>query len=792
MLQFLKHNLHLCIIFITGAAVLILEVTATRLLSPYFGNTIYTVSSVISSILLALSIGYYTGGRLADRKATSYLFYLLIALSGVSVLLIYLLNLFIIPSIAYYFSISSGPLISALLLFLLPNMLLGMLSPFVAALQKKRQQSGTGRITGDVFFWSTLGSIAGSLLCGFYLIPTYGVDTIIIATGIVLFILGCSGVLWSDNKPHNAKKILIALLILLSLQLTLLNSYTSTASVTSLYRKDGTYEKLSIFDGTYAGKRTRFFMQDRSNSGAMFLDSSDLVYDYTKYFQIYKLVNTHISHVLFIGGGAYSMPKALLVDNSHVNIDVTEIEPSLYTLGKQYFRVPTTNRLVNHVEDGRRFLHDSQLSYDMIFSDVYFSLFSIPQHFTTKEFFALSKSRLSKNGIFAANLIGTLSRASPSFLFSEIRTFKTVFPNSYFFAVNSPKSLYPQNIIFVGINGSKQLDFSKSGNNVFLQSVRNKQIDLERFDLTMYPIFIDNYAPVEFTIAKTVREAFNQIASTFNGEEAMALIRQQLNFGPRFLSSPGHQREIHFLKHELAALTEEVIIQHVAHSSADGSKIMLTNIIGRINKDAKQRIIIATHFDTQRYSHNDPSQPQLTVPGADNNASGVAVLLQLAQLLSDSPHPLMVGIDLVFFDGEEGEENLQKTQWHPLGSTYFANHIKDIYHNSLPSQAIVLDMVCNKHLQLYKEINSIKDAPQLVQKFWQIAHAVSPSFIQKPKYQIYDDHTPLEQAGIPSLLVIDYDYPFYDSPEDTIDKCSQTSLKDVGAAVFQYIQKLSL
>src|SRR5438105_3106025 len=105
--MYLKRLFHqnglLFVVFLTGAAVLILEVTATRLLSPYFGNTIFTVSSVISVILLALSIGYYAGGRLADKKATIVLFYILIALSGVTVFLVYLLTLFLIPYIAYAF-----------------------------------------------------------------------------------------------------------------------------------------------------------------------------------------------------------------------------------------------------------------------------------------------------------------------------------------------------------------------------------------------------------------------------------------------------------------------------------------------------------------------------------------------------------------------------------------------------------------------------------------------------------------------------------------------------------------
>src|SRR6266516_2094377 len=108
-MELLRKNFLLFVVFLTGSCVLILEVTATRMLSPYFGNTIYTVSSIISVILLALSIGYYTGGRL-EKKASTFLFYAIIASSGVFVLMIYLLNLFLIPYIAYLYSIRYGPL----------------------------------------------------------------------------------------------------------------------------------------------------------------------------------------------------------------------------------------------------------------------------------------------------------------------------------------------------------------------------------------------------------------------------------------------------------------------------------------------------------------------------------------------------------------------------------------------------------------------------------------------------------------------------------------------------------
>src|SRR5258706_6883102 len=178
-----------------------------------------------------------------------------------------------------------------------------MLSPLVAGLQKQRQKdSGTGKITGDVFFWSTLGSIAGSLVSGFVLIPLFGVDRIIIGAGIVLLAVGLAGIIFSGKDTTKRVKFLSIIIGISCIEAILICSYTNTTNITSLYRKDGVYEKLTIYDGSYQGRPTRFFMQDRSSSGAIFLHSSDLVYDYTKYYKLYKIFNPDIKRALFIGG----------------------------------------------------------------------------------------------------------------------------------------------------------------------------------------------------------------------------------------------------------------------------------------------------------------------------------------------------------------------------------------------------------------------------------------------------------------------------------------------------------
>lgn len=179
------------VVFLTGACVLVIEVVATRILSPYFGNTIFTVSSVISIVLAALSVGYYAGGKLADAYPTEKVFYSIIFMSGLGVVFLHLLTMYLLPLIGYKLSIISGPIVSAMLLFFLPSLLLGTLSPFAIKLQEKNfPQKGIGSISGEMFFWSTLGSIFGSLFTGFVLIPKFGISQIVISVAIVLIVLG--------------------------------------------------------------------------------------------------------------------------------------------------------------------------------------------------------------------------------------------------------------------------------------------------------------------------------------------------------------------------------------------------------------------------------------------------------------------------------------------------------------------------------------------------------------------------------------------------------------------------
>lgn len=780
------------VVFATGASILVIEIVAVRILSPYYGSTIFTVSSVISVILAALSIGYYVGGRLADRYPSSKLFYGIITAGGGSVLVTQVLNVTALPVFGYTLSIISGPLISAIILFFVPAFLLGTLSPFAIKLQHKRfPDIGIGSIAGEIFFWSTLGSILGSLLAGFLLIPRFGISEIVTATGIFLLLLGFIPL--ARLITQKRKTVGLSIFFLIGISAVILLSFTPLQK-NMIYSHDGVYERINIIEGQYNGQPARFLQQDRSISGAAYIHSDELVFDYTKYYSVYQLFSTDVKEILFIGGGSYSMPKTLLDELPNANVDVAEIEPSLFELAKKYFNLPDNPRLTNYTEDGRRLLHDTNKEYDLIFSDVYHSLFSIPAHFTTEEFFQIAHDKLSVDGVFYANIIGDLRRQGKSLIFSEIKTFQSVFPNSYFFAVDSPASIGRQNIIFVGHKGDTKLDLSNPAivnhENSIIRSLRDKSINTARYELSEYPILTDNFAPIEDLTAKILRASAEEVG-ILNGNEMLAIIAQQLRYGPRYLSAEGNKRTEEFLIAEMQTLADETLVQKWNHISQDGTNSNLTNIIGRFYPEKEKRIILGTHYDSKRFADKDPENPKKPVPGANDSASGVAVAVEIARYLATTDDAPSVGVDIVFFDGEEGEEDLSKTPWRPLGSIYFADNIDEIYRNGRPISGVIVDMVCDKNLNITQDLNSIRDAPEQVELFLNQARLVDPNaFDASTKAAILNDHTSLNRVGIPSFLVIDFDYPYFHTTEDTIDKCSADSLETVAQSILNYIYAL--
>ena len=496
------------IVTFTGACVLIVEVISTRMLAPYFGNTIYSLSSILSVTLLALSCGYYVGGKMADKHPRFDLFFGIITAGGITVGLMRLIAKPILAALSIATSQISGPLIASLFLFLVPAFFLGMLSPFAIQLLHARDpKRGVGSVAGAVFFWSTIGSIVGSLLAGFLLIPTLGIQTILLSIAAALLLLGLGGLI---SVRGLAAKNLPGLALLLAFAALAVYPGSKSVDPNVLFSLEGLYQNIRVVRGEYLGEPVHMLFQDRNFSSAIFLAHDDLVFGYAPYYRLATDFRTKpLTQALFIGAGAFSLPREILLKHANVEVDVVDIEPGLFDIARRYFRLEPSPRLHWHVQDGRSYVRESDKKYDLIFSDVYQDFLATPAHITTKEFLELARSTLAEDGIFMANVIGSLKPSPQSFLFSEMRTFQEVFPKHRFFGVLSPTDPRIQNLIFMGCtDGARCIDPCtadlRNNSDIFLASLCGKQVNAENLALETHPILTDDFAPVEYLAAEAV------------------------------------------------------------------------------------------------------------------------------------------------------------------------------------------------------------------------------------------------------------------------------------------------
>ena len=494
---------------LAGMAVLVIEIAATRMLAPYFGNSIYTISSVIGSVLAALGLGYYAGGALADRRPSERGFFAVIVIAGFAVLLLQLLNAVLLPAIAYRLSLVHGPLVVSALMFILPAFFLAMLSPYAIALLHARAGGGVGKATGQVFFWSTLGSIAGSLGTGFVLVPRFGIGSIVLAVGVGLVLLGSAGLALARPRAGAAPWVLALVGLASGAALWHVARAEHPGDV---YAADGVYNRIVIRDIRLHGRTARVLWQDLGVSGGQFLDDGRMAFDYTKYYELVRLFTPELKAALAIGGGAYTVPRAILRTSPRAVVDVAEIDPALHGLAVRYFSLPADARLRNHVLDGRRFLHDAPGGYDLIFADAYHSLISAPPQFATREFFELAHRRLADNGVLIANFYGSLAGDSAATIYAVLRTLRSVFPQVYAIATRDAASDALQNIILIGhkaVPPGRRVDLRRAADIEFdepqLQSVAARELRPSDAELEAYPVLTDDYAPLEYYAAASIR-----------------------------------------------------------------------------------------------------------------------------------------------------------------------------------------------------------------------------------------------------------------------------------------------
>lgn len=276
--------------------------------------------------------------------------------------------------------------------------------------------------------------------------------------------------------------------------------------------------------------------------------------------------------------------------------------------------------------------------------------------------------------------------------------------------------------------------------------------------------------------AYALRSQPEPASAFFDGQRAYADVQTQVAFGPRSPGTDGHAQIVAWMRAELESAGWQVEVQE---SEALGHPIQ--NIVAK-RGGANPQIILGAHYDSRMFADNDPKPENRTqpVPAANDGASGVAVLLELARTLPKDAVPTW----LVFFDAEDNGR-IEGWDW-ILGSREFVKN------NALqPRAVVVIDMIGDADLNIYKERNSNSE---LTNEIWGVAKNLGyeNQFIPTYKFSMEDDHTPFLEAGIPAVDIIDFDYPYWHTTADTPDKVSAASLEAVGKTLWTWITQQSV
>jgi glutaminyl-peptide cyclotransferase len=273
----------------------------------------------------------------------------------------------------------------------------------------------------------------------------------------------------------------------------------------------------------------------------------------------------------------------------------------------------------------------------------------------------------------------------------------------------------------------------------------------------------------------------------FDGASAFGYIQTQVGLGPRIPGSEAHRRMGDWLDSLLRQRADTVIVQSWPHVTARGDTLPLRNFIARFNPSAEKRLLLLAHWDSRPTADSprsrDSTQP---VQGANDGASGVAVLLGVADVLKRSPPA--AGVDLLFVDGEDYGDFTKDSADVLIGSRYYGAHQAP---GPRPLYAVLFDLVADKDLQIYQEGNSLIGAPEVVELVWDTAKDLGYGgyFIASPRHTLIDDHLQLQKAGIRAIDVVDFDYPAWHTPDDTIDKVSAASLQVVGDVAVALVRR---
>jgi spermidine synthase len=434
--------------FLAGAVLLGVEIAASRVLAPFFGNSLYVWGALIGVVLGGLAIGYWAGGALADRYPRAELLVAAVLLGAAGVLAIPYLDGPVLEAVVRWDpGPRADPLLASILLFLVPSVVLAAVTPIAVRL-RARELTSLGRTAGRLFSISTVGSIVGTFATAFWLVPELGTDQVLGVAATTLFVAAAIVAV----AARMAVGALVAAGAAVAASFAAVSLAPDTGGTLSraaarnwspvyrlhtdpsaapelpyvgakvLYKKDTRYHQLAVVEER--GRRTLRF--GGSFQSEMFVRAPyRTAFEYTDYFFLGPAYNPAAKSVLFIGLGGGSAPKRFLRDFPEVRLQAVELDPVVADVARRFFAVP--GRLPVSVDDGRRYLDRHGERWDVIAIDTFYDD-GVPFHLTTQEFLELVRAHLNPGGVVVTNAIGAVKGPSSKLFRSLYRTYRTVFP----------------------------------------------------------------------------------------------------------------------------------------------------------------------------------------------------------------------------------------------------------------------------------------------------------------------------------------------------------------------------
>ncbi len=413
------------IVFIAGMSVMMLEIAGIRILSPYFGSSFIVSTSTIGIILAALSLGYYIGGKLADKSTSMKKLAFFVFIAGLYNFITSFIQFKLFGYISLKMSLNFfiASIIASIFLFAIPSILLGIVSPYVikVALNSQKDKENTGNIVGKLYAFSTLGSILGTFLCGFYLILYFGMEIISFVVSFCIFLCSVLCYMADDKKNKFLLYTLISFIVINFFFIVFFKLNKFKIDENSICSKTSMYQYLTVNKYVKENQEEILTLQNVFDDSFLSVfpvgkTPEESLFNYHELFYKVFVEKKDKSNVLLLGNGAGIFLNAI---NSYkeknptreINVEVVEIDKVVTELAQKFFQMKSNSTTSFYHEDARTFVNKKAISkektYDLIYLDVYKEGIFMPASLTTVECMEKFKSILADNGMLLINVIGS-------------------------------------------------------------------------------------------------------------------------------------------------------------------------------------------------------------------------------------------------------------------------------------------------------------------------------------------------------------------------------------------------